>query len=48
LGGVLSLKIVITRRFVAKKITLLDHGQDIVKSCPLLQPIRLQEIKKYH
>jgi hypothetical protein len=22
--------------------------QDIVKSCPLLQPIRLQEIKKYH
>ncbi len=31
-----------------QKITLLDHGQDIVKSCPLLQPIRLQEIKKYH
>ena len=31
--------------FVFKKITLLDHGQDIVKGCPLLQPIRLQEIK---
>ena len=25
----------------------MDHGQDIVKSHPLLQPIRLQEIKKY-
>ena len=25
----------------------MDHGQDIVKSRPLLQPIRLQEIKKY-
>ena len=48
LGGVLSLKIVFAPRFVAKKITLLDHGQAIVKSCPLLQPIRLQEIKKYH
>ena len=22
-----------------------DHGQDVVKSHPLLQPIRLQEIK---
>ena len=25
----------------------MDHGQDIVKNRPLLQPIRLQEIKKY-
>jgi hypothetical protein len=27
LGSVLSLKIVFTPQFVAKKITLLDHGQ---------------------
>ena len=32
---------------IRQKITLLDHGQDIVKSRQLLEPIRLQEIKKY-